>query len=663
MCRLTFLFLAILFSLNAWGFEYEGKYLSPNLTRQLALWKQQNKKVNNVYLTGSEWVANSGKDVQCSASNTLKNICQIMNQIANAGGSVLDVARAPTGEFVILSTNGPYYSHPAFFESIGLVAAISQFTQAQKRVNSVALFENQGWLIIAQGEVKSKNIPPQLRTALEEARLGEHYLLRIFSKFINRQNTQWILTASADYWTNQTDRYLQPALHKFMKDKYYLGPVALDGPRFIALVNHKRFLSSPFDLFENDIKEVGTDLTQHILARMEHYKVPGITVAVIDGDTITTRTYGVLSNATNIKARTLSYYPSASLSKAVFSYGMLRAHERGVLNLDKTVFEFSEQYPNGLVKKWVDSLPSTRNEPYEHRSKVMTLRSLLSHSGGTSVHGIGTYNRSQMRSLSDLIMGKNGREKTNPIDFPHQSIRYSGGGYSLVEAALEDATGKTAGDWLTLNVLAPLKMEHSTFSMLHPEREINLARGHLTNSRAVPVRYCPGKGAGGLITNAFDYAKFLWSVMNEARIYQTNQRFLSRPSHQKIFTPAYRQSSSLESCGPSDPCQRNGEICSLNKCLLPATDTVWNRHHGPGQMHSTRRVLVEENQQSLYYPVFTEHGGRQSGVRTNFEFRYAHKKGIVILTNAEPHWIDGDDIERGANLLIDELKAAFRRHW
>jgi CubicO group peptidase (beta-lactamase class C family) len=656
------LFLAI-FSFETLALEYEGKYLNHAMTQQFDAWKRSNQTVNGVYLVGTAWIAHAGRDVRCSSSGSLQQICTEMTQISSAGGVVLDMAQAPSGEFIILSTNGAFYSHRDYFESLGIVAAINQFAQAQKRVNSVALFEGGGWLLIAQGEVRSRSLPRSLNTALSEARMGEHYLTRIVSKFVNANETHWLLSAQSDYWTNRTDADLQAVLHRYIKDNYYLGPVFIDGPRFVATANHKRFATKPVDRFETDIRDATSGVASHILQRMEHFQVPGVTIAIINGDTITTRTYGVLNNSTKLKARTTSYYPSASLSKAVFSYGMLRAHERGVLNLDQTVHNFAQAYPRGLVRKWVDSLPSTREQPYEHRSKVMTLRSLLSHSGGTSIHGIGVYSRTQMRTLSDLIMGTNGRSKTNPIDFPGLSIRYSGGGYSLLEAALEDATGQSASEWLALNVLVPLKMVDSTFSYLHPSREINMARGHGANGRPHNVVYCPGKGAGGLITNAHDYAKFLWSVMNEAKIYSTSQRYLNKASHQQVFTPAHSTNSSMQACSSTNPCHNAREICSLNRCLFPARDTVWFRHHGPGQMHSTSRVIVQELNQTLFYPQFTEHGGSQAGIRTRFEYRYAQKKGIVILTNADGKWTDSNSVDKGADLLINELLSAFYRHW
>lgn len=657
--------LLILFFLssNAFGLEFQGKYLSNGLKQQLQSWKQARKTVNGVYLFSIAWIATAGKDVRCS-KDAPESLCLVMKQIGAQNGVVLDYAQAPTGEFIVLSTLGAHYSNSAYFSSMGLVSAINQLNQSQQRVNSVALFENGGWLIIAQGEIRSKNLPASLQLALEESRLGAHYLTRIVSRFKNANETEWLLIANADYWTNRTDAYLQDVLHQFMKERFYLGPVFFEGSRFIAVVNHKRFVTDPMDRLENDLRDVNNNgKAFHILERMEHYKVPGVTIAVIDGDSITTRTYGVLNNSSKLKARTSSYYPSASLSKAIFSYGMLKAHESGVIDLDQTLPEFAQAHPNGLVKKWLDSLPSTRDEPYEYRSRFITIRSLLSHSGGTSVHGIGLYSVNQMRTLSDLIMGTNGRDKTNPIDFPNLSIRYSGGGYSLAEAALEDATGRRAQEWLGLNVLRPLNMEGSTFGHLHPTREIDFARGHGPNSIPKPVRYCPGKGAGGLTTNAYDYAKFLWSVMNEGRIFQTNQRYMTQNSHREIFTPAFRPTSSLSSCSRQNPCEKAGEICSLNRCLLPALDRVWYRHHGPGQMHSTFRTVVQEENETLLYPSFTEHGGGQAGIRTKFFYRYAQKKGFVVFTNAEHSWVDEDEVSRGGDPLIDEIKAAFDRVW
>jgi CubicO group peptidase (beta-lactamase class C family) len=110
-----------------------------------------------------------------------------------------------------------------------------------------------------------------------------------------------------------------------------------------------------------------------LAARMVELNVPGVSIAVIhDGHIEWARGFGVASEAgPQVTANTL--FQAASISKPVFALGVLHLVDAGKVKLDTSVSEY--------LRSW--KLPE--NE-FTAKSPV-TLRRLLSHSAGTTVHG------------------------------------------------------------------------------------------------------------------------------------------------------------------------------------------------------------------------------------------------------------------------------------
>src|SRR6185437_1371249 len=103
----------------------------------------------------------------------------------------------------------------------------------------------------------------------------------------------------------------------------------------------------------------------------------------------------------------------------------------------------------------------------------VTLRELLSHTAGVTVHGFPGYARGQpIPSLVDIL---NGIPPANSppirVDLvPGKTWRYSGGGYVIVEQLLEDVTGEPFAALMHDQVLRPLGMSHSTYDQPIPSR-------------------------------------------------------------------------------------------------------------------------------------------------------------------------------------------------
>jgi CubicO group peptidase (beta-lactamase class C family) len=103
--------------------------------------------------------------------------------------------------------------------------------------------------------------------------------------------------------------------------------------------------------------------------RMEFYKIPGVTIAVINDNSVEwTRGFGYLKAGSPEKVTGKSIFETGSVSKFVTALITLHFVEEGLLDLDSDV--------NRFLKSWkVPDNEFTRN-------KKVTLRSLLSHQAG-----------------------------------------------------------------------------------------------------------------------------------------------------------------------------------------------------------------------------------------------------------------------------------------
>jgi CubicO group peptidase (beta-lactamase class C family) len=239
----------------------------------------------------------------------------------------------------------------------------------------------------------------------------------------------------------------------------------------------------------------------HLSDRMNFYKVPGVSIAVIDqGEIAWARGYGAREAGTETPVTTDTLFQAASISKPVAAVVALRLVEQGTLQLDEDV--------NRYLRSW--QLP--QNE-LTAQQKV-TLRLLLSHRAGlTDYAGFKDALPNQRRpTLREML--ETGKWTPAPIRVglkPGSRFAYSGGGYCLLEQLLEDVTGKPFPTLARELVLEPLQMASSSFDQAFtPERGSLAAVGHQWNGKKLPRDWndYPATSAAGLWTTASDLARF-----------------------------------------------------------------------------------------------------------------------------------------------------------
>ena len=264
--------------------------------------------------------------------------------------------------------------------------------------------------------------------------------------------------------------------------------------------------------------------------RMAHEHVPGLSLACIHNGTVAWRqAFGVARvGAEPVTAESL--FQGGSISKSVTALAVLRLVEKGNLNLDADVSQY--------LKGW--KLPTNK---FTKQSSV-TLRELLSHTAGATVHGFEGYAAGQR--VPTLVQVLNGEKPANSapvtIDFvPGTNFRYSGGGYAIVQQILVDVAGKPFPDLMQDVVLQPLHMTHSTFQQPLPEKLRSLeATPYDEDGNAIeggPHTY-PAMSVAGLWTTPSDLAQFALGIQDalagkpEAIVSSATVREMLRPVRQ-----------------------------------------------------------------------------------------------------------------------------------
>lgn len=262
--------------------------------------------------------------------------------------------------------------------------------------------------------------------------------------------------------------------------------------------------------------------------RMEHYNVPGVSVAVLEGGEVAwAKGYGVADVVTGEPVTVLTLFQAASISKPVAAMAALRLVEEGRLSLDAPV--------NDALTSW--SVPDNRFT----EATPVTLRHLLTHTGGLTVHGFPGYEAGGPVATPIQVLDGSGPANTDPIrvdTVPGSLWRYSGGGYTILQQMVEDVTGMPFAEALAELVLGPADMTTSSYAQpLPPGRADQAASGHLSDGARVEgeCHIYPEQAAAGLWTNPTELAHLAMDV--QAAYHGDTGRVLSPEMTREQLTP------------------------------------------------------------------------------------------------------------------------------
>ena len=240
--------------------------------------------------------------------------------------------------------------------------------------------------------------------------------------------------------------------------------------------------------------------------RMKHYHVEGVSIALIDRASIAgAQGYGMQQAGEEAPVTAETRFQAASISKPVTALAVLQLVQSRALSLDADV--------NGYLRSW--QVPENEHT----REHKVTLRGLLSHTAGLTVHGFPGYAAGEsVPSLRQILDGEL-PANTGPVRVEHvpgSQWQYSGGGYTVVQQLLEDVSGQPFPALMQSLVLDPLQMDHSTFEQPLPSQyEKQAGSAHRGNGLPIVGKWhtYPERAAAGLWTTPSDLARYVIEIL------------------------------------------------------------------------------------------------------------------------------------------------------
>lgn len=244
-----------------------------------------------------------------------------------------------------------------------------------------------------------------------------------------------------------------------------------------------------------------TDSYDDIAGLLEHYNVPGASIVTIkDFEIDRIMTLGVKDNATNEAVTENTLFQAASVSKSLVAVAVMNAVQNGELFLDADIHE--------ILDSW--QLPDSSYS----ENNMVTLRGLLGHTAGTNVHAFNGYNRSSALPTTVQILEGQSPANSDAVQVvytPGTQFQYSGGGYTVMQLALNDYYQQPFYEWMYDRVLSPLEMNNSSYQQpLTGALLEQVSSGHNTDGQKVNGGFnvYPEMAAAGLWTTATDLAYY-----------------------------------------------------------------------------------------------------------------------------------------------------------
>lgn len=232
--------------------------------------------------------------------------------------------------------------------------------------------------------------------------------------------------------------------------------------------------------------------------RMAHCQTPGVSIAVINNYEIEwAQGFGLCQAGQPAPVTTATLFQAGSISKPIFALAVMRLVEEGILDLDEDV--------NRYLTSW--QVPA--NGDWQPR---ITLRQLLSHTAGLTVHGFPGYPNGQPIPTATQVLNGEMPANTDPVRInllPGMQFRYAGGGTTVAQQVVVDLLGKPFPQIMDELVLQPAGATGSSYAQPPAGWAERTATAHPWNGQPLDCRFhlYPEMAAAGLWTTPTDLAR------------------------------------------------------------------------------------------------------------------------------------------------------------
>ncbi len=223
-------------------------------------------------------------------------------------------------------------------------------------------------------------------------------------------------------------------------------------------------------IFPDEENRIVIPSLNSLLSMIQLYRIPGVSLAVIQGQAITTFDWGVKNSSLADPVTSSTVFEAASLTKPLVAYLALKLCESGVLELDRP-------------------LP-----PLEENLPPITLRQILSHTAGFPTEN---------RKVGDPLF---------LISPPGSCFAYSGEGFCYLGRVIEHLIHTPLASLTRELVFKPLHMEDS--SLIWEEKYNAQAASPHSRMEQPTEKWKPTQAIASfsLHTTASDFAKFMIEV-------------------------------------------------------------------------------------------------------------------------------------------------------
>jgi len=328
--------------------------------------------------------------------------------------------------------------------------------------------------------------------------------------------------------------------------------------------------------------------------RMAHHNVPGVAIAILRNGRVESMSgYGTAIAGQSLPIGPNTLFSVGSVSKIATAALCIRLVADGHLVLDQDV--------NRWLRRW--KVPAGPGGD----TAAVTLRMLLSHTAGFNLHGFKDFPPNA--PLPTLLQTLNG---TSPapnrplarIDAAGSRTRYSGGGYMVIQALIEDALNAPFDEVARRYLFGPLGMVRSRFVAAPVSGTDDIAWAHDKAGKlaAEPRGWqsFPELAPSGLWTSAADLARLVQALGASHR--GASGAYLPRALAAEMMTP-----------------------------VSPGTFGLGPRLAGVGEA-------------GIFH-----HAGANDSYKAYIEGNLASGDGLVVLTNGANGDVLGDEIRNGVS--------------
>ncbi len=239
------------------------------------------------------------------------------------------------------------------------------------------------------------------------------------------------------------------------------------------------------------------DLERTIKLLMREGEVPGLSIVLIrNGRIYWHGDFGVKNTDLGTRVDALTVFETASLTKPILAYAVLKLVDSGRLNLDAPLANYLR-------------LSDLADDP---RANLLTARMVLSHTTG-------------------LQNELHPREKLKLYFTPGERFSYSGEGYIYLQQVIERITGKPLEQFMKEFVFAPLGMKSAGY-LWRKSYDRHMASGHSpAGIVAEPLMPTVAK-LSWLHMTALDYSRFVIAIITGVGLKKTTAASMLSPQVQ-----------------------------------------------------------------------------------------------------------------------------------